>query len=134
MIGVIAAKQNLFTGFVITLCFSFPLYSKAIITSLDSLLFGASCSGDRSGMSCSRRTVLASTVVGSMIFIECFEPPLESVLGLTGAIGGCALVYVFPGLFYDKVLEARGGSRLALALAMGGGVLGILCAVSILVY
>jgi len=67
-----------------------------------------------------------------MMAIVSFNPPLESVLGLTGAVGGCSLVYVFPGLFYNRALSSKGGSKLALALASGGALLGVICAVSIL--
>ena len=59
---------------------------------------------------------LATAIVGSMAVIVSFDPPLDAVLGLTGAVGGCSLVYVFPGLFYYKAVqmtketkEARGG-------------------------
>ena len=118
-------------GFVITLCFSFPLYSTAIISSVDSLMRGVKAGALE--MPWERRIPLATSVIGSMMIIVSFDPRLEAVLGLTGAVGGCSLVYIFPGLFYNRALSSEGGSKLALGLAIGGSILGVCCAISILI-
>ena len=100
-------------GFVVTLMFSFPLYSTAVVTSVHSLTSGSNSNDE---LSRRRRVTLATAIVGSMAVIVSFDPPLDAVLGLTGAVGGCSLVYVFPGLFYYKAVqmtketkEERGG-------------------------
>ncbi|GMI02761.1 hypothetical protein TrVE_jg12328 [Triparma verrucosa] len=123
-------------GFVVTLMFSFPLYSTAVVTSVHSLTSGSNSNDE---LSRRRRVTLATAIVGSMAVIVSFDPPLDAVLGLTGAVGGCSLVYVFPGLFYYKAVqmtketkEARGG-KAALLLAIGGACLGIACTVAILI-
>ncbi|GMH89359.1 hypothetical protein TL16_g11431 [Triparma laevis f. inornata] len=127
-------------GFVVTLMFSFPLYSTAVVTSVHSL---TSSSSSSRGLSFGRRISLATIIVGSMAVIVSFDPPLDAVLGLTGAIGGCSLVYVFPGLFYCRAVRkmkggggnGRGGGEVALALvlAIGGGLLGVSCTFAILI-
>lgn len=127
-------------GFVVTLMFSFPLYSTAVVTSVHSLTRSSNSS---SGLSFGRRISLATIIVGSMAVIVSFDPPLDAVLGLTGAIGGCSLVYVFPGLFYCRAVRkmkggggnGRGGGEVALALvlAIGGGLLGVSCTFAILI-
>ena len=110
--------------FVGTLCFSFPLYSTAIVTSVERLMGGG---GEGKG---GRREGIAAGVILSMVGIVYGDPPLDKVLGLTGAVGGCALVYVFPGLFYDRAVE--GGSWGGRVLAAAGGLLGVTCTVVIL--
>ena len=99
-------------AFVAVLNFSFPLYSTAIVTSVDSMIKNEN-KLELGDMSFRRRVVLASAIVFSQAFIVNLNPDLDKILGLTGAIGGCSLVYVFPGLFYDRAkrTETGGGDR-----------------------
>lgn len=102
-------------AFVFTLNFSFPLYSTAIIIAINNQLFGTndedydrlespSRASRKSALSYAdeevdevevekvlpmrRRVILALLVIGSMASIVSFNPPLDAVLGLTGALGG----------------------------------------------
>jgi hypothetical protein len=120
-------------AFVLVLNFSFPLYSTAIVSSVDSMIGGEGVGKKR------RRVTLATLIVGAMALIVSFDPPLDKILGLTGAVGGCALVYVYPGTIYDRALRAQkgggeGGSWVGLLLAAAGAVLGITCTSVILYY
>ncbi|GMI27875.1 hypothetical protein TeGR_g15197 [Tetraparma gracilis] len=120
-------------AFVLVLNFSFPLYSTAIVSSVDSMIGGEGVGKKR------RRVTLATLIIGAMALIVSFDPPLDKILGLTGAVGGCALVYVFPGTIYDRALRAQkgggeGGSWVGLLLAAAGAVLGITCTSVILYY
>jgi amino acid permease len=116
-------------AFTLILSFSFPLYSTAIATAADNIIGGE---GQGSNP---RRFALVTAIIGSMAVITLFNPSLDAVLGLTGAIGGCALVYVFPGIFYHKALIMQGeekGSPAGLLLAGVGFILGITCSVVII--
>jgi len=149
-------------AFVLVLTFSFPLYSTAIVSSVANLLFvdsdtndGGSFEKDQQherdvgmnsllekgdkvsdqgnvGLSFSLRLSLTTIMLLTMSTIVWCDPPLDKILGLTGALGGCALVYVLPGLFLAVDGEKRRDRMFGAILGGFGLILGGACSLIII--
>ena len=63
----------------------------------------------------------SAAIVGTTAVVAYFEPPLDRITGITGAVGGGALVYVLPGTIRWKA--GGGGGRI---MAIGGTIVMVL--------
>jgi amino acid permease len=115
---------------LVMLAGSIPLFTHAIRGAADQLFFGAAPrnSADRAASRAHRTRQIAWTVgiVGAVCVLACLCGQLDVILGLTGALGGSALVYLIPGALYLRVqhlaIKGRGlplnGSALSVVAAM----------------
>ncbi|GMI37162.1 hypothetical protein TrRE_jg6177, partial [Triparma retinervis] len=107
-------------AFAVVLLCSYPLYSTAIVRDLGEYLYGPSFNSLPPPPSLApARWSLSALVVLSMSCIAYLDPPLTTITGLTGAVGGSALVYVLPGAIAWEAGWKAGG----IMTAAGGTVM-----------
>eukprot|EP00767_Chilomastix_cuspidata_P004838 gnl/Chilomastix_cuspidata/501.p2 GENE.gnl/Chilomastix_cuspidata/501~~gnl/Chilomastix_cuspidata/501.p2 ORF type:complete len:461 (+),score=183.87 gnl/Chilomastix_cuspidata/501:3034-4416(+) len=126
---------------LVTIIFSFPMVSFALRRSLLSLIFSsrraplAAMDGDEPELDevgellphpsaaiarrdRRRRVIFTIIIVGVASTIATFVNSISAVLSFTSSIAGTSIVYIFPGLFYHRLLRPEKRVQRVLAIAM----------------